>query len=572
MSFSLSRLLRSSPESHRSVRRRRLSVEQLEDRLVPATFVPTTFNDIVNANDGLLSLREAVIAANANGPLVDTIKLSAGTYKLTIGNEDDAAAQGDLDIQSALSIKGAGPDLTVIEQQTAHRIFDILPKATTPVTGYAVTLSGLELTGGTAGFGGDSSPRGGAIFNDHGMVIISNCLLDDNWAGTNAEGVSAYGGAIYNTQGTVVLKNSSLANNTVLGSRGIAAVGGGANGGTGGTASGGAIYNDGGTVTLQHCEVFGNLARGGAGGAGVGSSAFTGADGNGGVGGQAVGGALCNASGVVKVLNSIVSSNTVEGGSGGDGGSNTVVLVLYPSDGGNAGSGSGGGIYSEGRLTIINTLISANLAQGGAGGSGGNGFNEEGGAGSMGGTGLAGGVCVSVSAALSCSVTNSQFVGNTAQGGAGGSGGDCVNVNNRGGDGGSAGWAIGGGLCFFGTAAASGSITGSLFLGNKATGGDIGKGGGGSSAGNDGFDATCFGGGLHVAGAVLTVTASSFFVNSSDSFGGGLSAASFTTCILKKCKITTNWAPTGGGIYKLGATFSMVATSVYGNSVDNIFG
>src|SRR5690349_19345257 len=50
------------------------------------------------------SLRSAIIAANAHAG-ADTILLPAGTYTLTIsGNNENAAATGDLDITDALTI------------------------------------------------------------------------------------------------------------------------------------------------------------------------------------------------------------------------------------------------------------------------------------------------------------------------------------------------------------------------------------------------------------------------------------------------------------------------------------
>ena len=66
---------------------------------VLADIVVNTLNDVVNDNDGLTSLREAIIEANKT-PEDDTIKLAAGvTYNLTIsGADEDDAATGDLDV------------------------------------------------------------------------------------------------------------------------------------------------------------------------------------------------------------------------------------------------------------------------------------------------------------------------------------------------------------------------------------------------------------------------------------------------------------------------------------------
>src|SRR6516162_10240414 len=86
--------------SPRAKRRQRayLRVERLEDRTVPVTFTPTTFEDGV----GIGSLRDAILSANADtGTAKDTIVLQAGTYHLTITNtagHELAGLQGDLNI------------------------------------------------------------------------------------------------------------------------------------------------------------------------------------------------------------------------------------------------------------------------------------------------------------------------------------------------------------------------------------------------------------------------------------------------------------------------------------------
>jgi hypothetical protein len=83
-------------------------LEVLEDRLVPATFTMTTPLDVVDPNDGQLSLREAVTAANAD-PGPDTIVVPAGVYRLTIPGVENANAAGDLDVDGTTLFLGAGP-------------------------------------------------------------------------------------------------------------------------------------------------------------------------------------------------------------------------------------------------------------------------------------------------------------------------------------------------------------------------------------------------------------------------------------------------------------------------------
>src|SRR5438046_171489 len=108
-----------------------------------ATYTVTTFSDVINAGDGVLSLREAVIAANAN-PGPDTIVLFAGTYTLTIvGANEDAAATGDLDISDDVTIMGAGESQTFIDASgiSGDRAFQIISGT--------VTMSGLAIQNGS---------------------------------------------------------------------------------------------------------------------------------------------------------------------------------------------------------------------------------------------------------------------------------------------------------------------------------------------------------------------------------------------------------------------------------------
>lgn len=117
----------------------RPSVEQLENRLVPAVYHVNTVHDTVAVNtntgedaSGHVSLRAAVTAANAH-PGSDTIILGAGDY---------SAQAGPLDIQGDLQIIGAGAGQTIIEARHLDRLF--------AVDEGSLELAGLTLNGGSA--------------------------------------------------------------------------------------------------------------------------------------------------------------------------------------------------------------------------------------------------------------------------------------------------------------------------------------------------------------------------------------------------------------------------------------
>ena len=97
-------------------------IRVLEGRVVLSTFHVNTFADTVAVNlhtgrdsTGHVSLRSAIMAADANPNSSDTIVLPAGTYNLTIApTGNDGTSSGDLDIvvNNKLTIKGStkGPD------------------------------------------------------------------------------------------------------------------------------------------------------------------------------------------------------------------------------------------------------------------------------------------------------------------------------------------------------------------------------------------------------------------------------------------------------------------------------
>src|SRR5262249_45144884 len=141
-------------------RRFRPGLEVLEDRAVPAVLNVTTTLDVLEPNDGLLSLREAVIQANAL-PGANTIVVPAGTYALALaGYEEDASLTGDLDLAGHVTVQGAGAGVTTIDGAGLDRIFHIH-------AGADVTLTGMTIRGGHVYYGTILTDYAGALtFSD----------------------------------------------------------------------------------------------------------------------------------------------------------------------------------------------------------------------------------------------------------------------------------------------------------------------------------------------------------------------------------------------------------------------
>src|SRR6266542_4754947 len=105
-----------SRSGRRTARRRpaftRLTVEALEDRIVPSTFTVHNLND-----SGPDSLRAAISAANAN-PDADVIKFAGGL-------SGTIALASELSITQDLTIDGPGAGTITVSGNNATRVFHV---------------------------------------------------------------------------------------------------------------------------------------------------------------------------------------------------------------------------------------------------------------------------------------------------------------------------------------------------------------------------------------------------------------------------------------------------------------
>ncbi len=187
------------------------------------TFVVTSTADLVDASpgdglcasdEGSCTLRAAVQEANTS-PVVDTVTVPAGTYRLTRppegGNEADT---GDLDVIAPLVVLGAGAATTSVvggpipegappEQLGMDRLLEITD------TAGAVSLTGLTLRDGW------SAEEGGAVSNaSAGTVTFTDVVVADS----DSQGE---GGGIHQLQGALNLVDSTVSGNTARGGGGL---------------------------------------------------------------------------------------------------------------------------------------------------------------------------------------------------------------------------------------------------------------------------------------------------------------------------------------------------------------
>jgi len=209
------------------------------------TFQVTTTEDLVDKAPGdgtcaattgvedRCSLRAAIQEANALTG-ADEIQLPFGRYTLVItGTDEDAAAAGDLDITSTLTISGSGAHAPIIQggPNWNDRILQMLPGSHVIVSG--VTISGgavLDAPGAGVlvdGEDGDLGPAqvelsqchvlrnngtaaGGGIA-DNGILTVTDCTIDFNR--TTGDAAASGGGVYVGTDATLHMGNSTVTNN-----------------------------------------------------------------------------------------------------------------------------------------------------------------------------------------------------------------------------------------------------------------------------------------------------------------------------------------------------------------------
>ncbi len=272
-------------------------VEHLEPRLLLSTYVVDSLADVV-ADDGTITLREAIEAANTNtvvfdAPAGDAVGTDIIQFDPSLSGGTITLGGTELTISDELDIQGLGADRFTVSAAGASRVFN--------VTAPGTSISGMVITQG-------NSANGGAIRNT-GTLTLSNVAIT---ASTSADSA-----AIYST-GTLTVVDSSVTGNTAS------------------DASSGAIVISGGTAVLLRSLISGNTGGSGAG------IRFT--------------------SGTLRVIDSTVSGNTASGNGGGLYTSSGTAYVTQSTIAANSAARGGGIYRSGGTVTLDNTVVAGNTA------------------------------------------------------------------------------------------------------------------------------------------------------------------------------------------------------------------
>jgi hypothetical protein len=357
-----------------------------------ATINVTTTLDVVNAVDGVTSLREAIIEANANADLVDTINLVSGaTYNLTIlGAGEDAAATGDLDLLNpdSVTIQAIGAANATINAAPLgdDRIFDVLN------AGATLSLNNLNLTGGNVSAAAED---GGAIDLVSGATLnVSASMITGNTANRDGGGIAG------NNNNTVNITDESTIANNIANDDG-----------------GGIFLNDGGSLTVTDSSITGNTATTDEGG-GIymddnNTFVFTDSVLNNNEAGDDGGGAFFDTNNNATIARSTISGNNATGDDGGgfyfD--SNATISIVDSTISNNTANDDGAGLETD---IATNLMISNSTFSGNTGG------------------GVGGGISIEVAGSVA-NISNTTIAFNTATTNGGGifvDGGATLNIDN----------------------------------------------------------------------------------------------------------------------------------------------
>ncbi|WP_287324477.1 right-handed parallel beta-helix repeat-containing protein [Okeania sp. SIO1F9] len=178
------------------------------------------------------------------------------------------------------------------------------------------TISGNKVTGGLS--------DGGGIYGWYSDITVTNSTISGNTLEGTALGS---GGGIYNRHGNTTIANSTIANNSTLMTSEF------------GSADGGGIFSRNGDLEITNSTVSGNSA--------------VGLD-------RTDGGGVYSKNGNLTVANSTISYNSTAGNSADGGGifsSSGIATITNSTIYGNSADGRGGGLFSEGRTNLTNTII-----------------------------------------------------------------------------------------------------------------------------------------------------------------------------------------------------------------------
>lgn len=286
-----------------------VDIGAFELQYAPETFIVDTNLDVVDENDGFLSLREAITLAEQSGA-ADTIQFDQSLAGQTITLDVNL---GVLEVTRNLVIDGANAAGLSISGDAQSGIFSI---------GNGSDLADVSISNLTLRDGYRSS-YGGAIFADYVTLTLTSMQFIDNGH------VDSYAGALYAVDCTTEIIDSYFGVENTAGQSAASA--------------GGAINFEYGTAVVSGTTFEGITA--------------------------ATAGAIYIYDAEVAIMNSTFADNSSTSSSGGAIHQDTGLLTIYGSTFyGNNSTDSGGALYTGSDATIVNSTFFGNDATTSAGG------------------------------------------------------------------------------------------------------------------------------------------------------------------------------------------------------------
>ena len=236
-----------SPLNSRGVVRRSApqnfaTYQSLEPRKMLAVLTVTTATDSTTAadlNDGLVSLREAITAANTNSAFGDAaagdVSGDSIRFDADLNGEIITLGGSELEITDDLIIRGGISDI-IISGDAASRIFRVNTDETVVLSKLALQLGMSDEGGALLAEGGGTvrlfettftsnlaigeqsgEGNGGAVSNQGSRLLITDSIFENN------RSFNSDGGAIYSSGGSINFLGSTLSNNSALNGGGFAA-------------------------------------------------------------------------------------------------------------------------------------------------------------------------------------------------------------------------------------------------------------------------------------------------------------------------------------------------------------
>jgi hypothetical protein len=299
--------------------------------------VTTTLDQNNGVTTDGLSLREAILIANANPSTTYEIQLTGGaTYFLTAnGSKEDIGRTGDLDIQARaniVTIRSVGTGKAIINASrllNSDRVLHV-------IAGGRLILQNVVVTGGAAP---DSEDGGGLLVAGQGSLALINTTVIANRA--DSDGFTSGGGL--SNRGFAYVENSTITNNNAT--------------------TGGGIENSA-NLTIVNSSISNNESKRGAGIYNFENLTIINSTINNNRADS--GGGIKNNNGNIGLFNSTISGNTVQrlGGGGIDnsGGSSSSLNIRNSTITKNTSLGSQGGGGILGGANLRNTIVAGNIS------------------------------------------------------------------------------------------------------------------------------------------------------------------------------------------------------------------